>query len=219
MPVLPCAAVLFDLDGVLVDSHPTIERILRSWAVDRGIDPDHAVAASQGRRDIDLVAIVAPHLDAAAEAAELVAREEEDFAGLHAIPGAAELVDALPATAWAVVTSGSRNVAAGRLKAVGLPVPAAFVTAEDVSAGKPDPECYLRGAWILGVDPRNCVVFEDAVSGLKAARAAGMRTVAVGAAGESAPSLWDARVNDLRDVVVAADGTSGGLRIQVSAGQ
>ncbi|NUU22948.1 MAG: HAD-IA family hydrolase, partial [Streptomycetaceae bacterium] len=115
---------------------------------------------------------------------------------------------------WAVVTSGARAVAIGRLETVGLPVPAAFVAADDVTAGKPDPEGYLRGARLLGVDPADCVVVEDAEAGLRAAHAAGMRAIAVGRAlGEGSAGArvpWEGRVDDLRGLTVEVTG-SGGL--------
>ncbi|WP_436774255.1 HAD-IA family hydrolase [Yinghuangia sp. YIM S09857] len=206
---LRCSAVLFDLDGVLVDSHPTIERILREWAIANGVDPDVAVAESQGRRDVDLVALVAPHLNAEEGARELIAREARDFDGIAALPGAAELLRALPTWAWTVVTSGARAVARGRLAAAGLPVPDAFVAAEDVAAGKPDPECYLRGAALLGADPADCLVFEDAEAGLLAAGAAGMRAIAVGKSAVGLHAPWEDRVGDLREVAVEAAVTGG----------
>lgn len=201
---LRCSAVLFDLDGVLVDSHPTIERILREWAIGNAVDPDVAVAESQGRRDVDLVALVAPHLNADEGARELIAREAADFDGIRALPGAAELLRALPPGSWTVVTSGARAVARGRLEAAGLPVPGAFVAAEDVADGKPDPECYLRGALLLGADPADCLVVEDAEAGLLAAAAAGMRAIAVGKGTVGSHAPWEGRIGDLRQLAVEA---------------
>jgi len=196
---LDCDAILFDLDGVLVDSHPLIERILRTWAEGRGIDPDTAVAASYGRRDVDLVRAVAPTLDAEAEAALIVACEEGDFAGIVPIPGAAGLLAVLPAACWAIVTSGTRRVATGRLRAAALPEPVYMITAEDVREGKPAPEGYLRAAELLGVRPERCLVVEDAAAGVLAAGAAGMRCLGIGAAltGDVALDAWAA---DLRAV-------------------
>src|SRR5258706_7098319 len=112
---LTCDGILFDLDGVLVDSLPLIEDILRDWARTRGIDADQAVAAAHGRRDIDMVAHVAPHLDAEAEARWILDREETTFTGLAPASGAHRLLASLPAHRWAVVTSGGRGVARGRL--------------------------------------------------------------------------------------------------------
>jgi mannitol-1-/sugar-/sorbitol-6-phosphatase len=213
---LDCDAILFDLDGVLVDSHPLIERILRTWAVGRGVDPDAAVAASYGRRDIDLVRAVAPNLDAETEAAWIVEREERDFTGVCPVPGAAGLLAALPASRWAVVTSGTRRVATGRLRAAALPEPVHMVTAEDVSEGKPAPEGYLRAADLLRVRPDRCLVVEDAEAGVRAAEAAGMRCLGIGAglSGSLIPEALDAWATDLRPVVPETV-TAGRVRLNI----
>lgn len=208
-----CSAILFDLDGVLVDSHAAIERVLRAWAADHGLDPELVLAESQGRRDLDLVAVVAPHLDPAAEVAELVAREAADVAGVRAVPGAAELLAALPPSgAWTIVTSGVREVATARLREAGLPVPAVFVTADDVVHGKPDPEGYLRGAEILGVPPGDCLVVEDAEAGLRAAERAGMRGVGVGGSLVGSRVPREGHVDDLRALAVDVAST-GAIRV------
>jgi mannitol-1-/sugar-/sorbitol-6-phosphatase len=213
---LDCDAILFDLDGVLVDSHPLIERILRTWAVGRGVDPDAAVAASYGRRDIDLVRAVAPNLDAETEAAWIVEREERDFTGVCPVPGAAGLLAALPASRWAVVTSGTRRVATGRLRAAAPPEPVHMVTAEDVSEGKPAPEGYLRAADLLRVRPDRCLVVEDAEAGVRAAEAAGMRCLGIGAglSGSLIPEALDAWATDLRPVVPETV-TAGRVRLNI----
>ncbi|WP_460351800.1 HAD-IA family hydrolase [Actinoallomurus acanthiterrae] len=193
-------AMLFDLDGVLVDSLGVIERILRDWAVAHGVDGDRAVALSYGRRDIDLIQILTPHLDAEAETAEIVAREERETTGLRALPGADALLASLHPEAWAVVTSGTRAVATARLAAVSLPLPKVLVAAEDVPAGKPDPAGYLRAARLLGRSPARCLVVEDAVAGAEAARAAGMDCIGVGQAWDDRPDLVVARVPSLAQV-------------------
>jgi mannitol-1-/sugar-/sorbitol-6-phosphatase len=189
--------ILFDLDGVLVDSLRVIERILREWAGEHGLNGDRAVALSHGRRDIDLIRLLAPHLDAEAEAARIVAKEEHDTAGLRALPGAAALLAALPPKAWAVVTSGTRAVATARLSAAGLPMPALLIGAEDVPAGKPDPVGYLWAAQLLGSTARHCLVVEDAKAGAEAAGAAQMDCLGVGAALEGRPDLVIAHVPEL----------------------
>nr|BFD96152.1 hypothetical protein KitaXyl93_75120 [Kitasatospora sp. Xyl93] len=180
MSGIACDRVLFDLDGVLVDSLPLIERILRAWAVGHGLDDDEAVARSYGRRDVDLIRLVAPHLDAVHEAGVIAALEERDFEGIRPVPGAAALLASLPPGRWGIVTSGTRAVARGRLAAAGLPEPGVLLAAEDFERGKPDPEGYLKGAAALGAPPGRCVVFEDARAGVEAARAAGMRCVGLG---------------------------------------
>jgi sugar-phosphatase len=194
---------------VLVESMALIERILREWAAEHAIDADLAVAMSHGRRDIDLIGLVAPHLDAAAETSRIVAKEERDFSGLVPVPGAADLLASLPAERWAVVTSGSRLVARGRLDAVGLPRPRHLVTADDIAEGKPHPEGYLHAAALLGVPPADCLVVEDAPSGVAAATAAGMRCVG---RGETVAALDDAllsHVDDLRGLRVVDTGAAG----------
>jgi len=179
VPDLPCRAILFDLDGVLVDSRRCIELVWHAWAAERGLDPAPFLAVAHGRRTSESVRLVAPHLDAATEARALDRLEEREARGLAAAPGARALLERLGEGEWAVVTSGSRAVATLRLGTSGLPVPRVCVTADDVRRGKPEPEGYLAAARRLGVDPPDCVVVEDSPTGLGAGKAAGMRVVAV----------------------------------------
>ena len=176
---LSCQAILFDLDGVLVDSDASVEETWRMWAARHGLDAAPIVRAAQGRRALDAVRLVAPQLNAEHEVAELTAYEAHATTGLAAAPGARALIEQLPLTAWAVVTSGVRAVAEHRLRFVGLPMPPVMVCAEDVAHGKPDPEGYLAAAGRCGAPPAECVVIDDAPAGLDAARAAGMRAIAV----------------------------------------
>jgi len=192
-------AVLSDLDGVLVDSAAVIEQTWRGFADRHGLDPDEVVAAGHGRRSIDLIRLVAPHLDAEAEAADVEREEIAQTSGLRPLPGARDLVDAVPAERFAIVTSGSRALALARLRAAGLPVPAVLVTAEEVDDGKPHPAGYLRAAELLGVDPAHSVVLEDAPAGVEAGRAAGMTVIAVLTTNDaSALTKAHSRVRDLR---------------------
>jgi mannitol-1-/sugar-/sorbitol-6-phosphatase len=171
--------ILSDLDGVLVDSAATIEAAWRRFAERHGLDAEHVLRESHGRRTIDVIRLVAPHLDAGTEA-DRVEREEIDAARhVRALPGARELVDSVPSGRFAIVTSGSRGLALARLHAAGLPAPGVLVAAEDVEVGKPDPAGYLRAAALLGADPAHCLVLEDAPAGVAAGRAAGMTVVAV----------------------------------------
>ncbi|TDE01062.1 HAD family hydrolase [Jiangella asiatica] len=208
---MTCHKILFDLDGVLVDSLGLIERILRAWAAEHELDGDRAVALSHGRRDIDVVRLIAPHLDAAAEARRIVEREERDIDGLTAARGAAGLLAALPPGRWAVVTSGTRAVARARLAAAGLPEPAVLVAADDIVHGKPHPEGYLTAAGLLDAVPERCVVVEDAAAGVRAAAAAGMRCIGVGPALSGADDQLAAHVAGLHRVQVAPDGA--GVRL------
>jgi sugar-phosphatase len=176
---MECGAVLFDLDGVLVDSTPGVTRVWRGWAIEHGYDPAAIVKLAHGRRAIETVQLVAPHLDSAAELVELERRELNDTDGLVVFAGAARLLAALPAACWTVVTSGTRRLASKRLRLAGLPVPEKLVSADEVKCGKPDPAPFLRAAELLGLRPRDCVVVEDAPSGIEAAHRAGMTAFAV----------------------------------------
>ena len=200
-----CLAVLFDLDGVLVDSRAVIERHWARWARGRELDLAGVLALAHGRRTVETIRLVAPHLDADREAADLAAAEGPDTDGLIVMEGARELVAALPPRAWAVVTSGTRPTADTRLRHAGLPPPVVLVTADDVRRGKPDPEGYATAAARLGIGASDCVVVEDAPAGLAAARAAGMR--AIGLTSQSPPAeLADADVviRSLRELRVAS---------------
>jgi mannitol-1-/sugar-/sorbitol-6-phosphatase len=174
-----CWAVLFDLDGVLVDSTEYIERQWREWAVSRGLDPEPFLRVCHGRRALETIRLAAPQLDAEAEVARFRTQATED-AALSPLPGARELLAALAGRRWAVVTSGARRFALGRLAGAGLPVPPVLVSADDVREGKPSPEGYLRAARLAGAAPEACVVFEDAPPGVAAARTAGATVIAVG---------------------------------------
>jgi HAD superfamily hydrolase (TIGR01509 family) len=197
-------AVLSDLDGVLVDSLASIERTWREFAVRHGLDPDTVVAAGHGRRSIDLIRLVAPHLDAELEAARVEREEIEQTPGLQPLPGARALVESVPAEQFAVVTSGSRALALARLRAAKLPIPRVLVTAEEVEEGKPHPAGYLRAAELLGVDPAHALVLEDAPAGVEAGRAAGMTVIAVlTTSDESALARAHGRVRDLRALTTA----------------
>jgi len=174
-----CSAVLFDLDGVLVDSTQSVARQWQKWAERKRIDPKKVLKIAHGVRALEIVERVAPHLDAAAEVREIERLEVDDQDDVSVMPGAAELVRSMPEGHWAVVTSGRRHLAEGRLRWAKLPLPRILVPADEVSKGKPDPEPYLKAAQLLGVDPKDCLVIEDAPAGIRAARAAGMKVIAL----------------------------------------
>ncbi len=177
-------ALLLDLDGVLVDSDAVVERHWRRFARKHGIPLEEILRVSRGRRSVETIALVAPHLDAAAEAREIAASESVDANGLRIMAGAREAVEAARLGPWSVVTSGSRAIALLRLRSCDLPVPEILITADDVGTGKPDPEGYLAAAGRLGVPPARCLVVEDADAGIEAARRAGMCRLRIGRAQE-----------------------------------
>jgi len=174
-----CSAILFDLDGVLVDSTRSVARQWRLWAEENNIDPEKVLAIAHGRRTIEVVQILAPHLDAKAEESRIEKREADDIDGVAVMPGAAELLKSIPDGRWCVVTSGTRYLATSRLRFAQLPIPRVLVAADDVQTGKPDPEPYLKGAELLEVKPAECLVIEDAPAGIRSARAGGMKAIAL----------------------------------------
>ena len=205
MTSLPCRGVLFDMDGVLVDSTAAVARVWTIWARKHGLDPETVVKIAHGRPSITTIRELLPHGNHEAEDREVERLEIEDVEGIVALPGAAELLRTLPATRYAIVTSATRPLAEVRLRAAGLPIPERLVTARDVQRGKPHPDPYLRGAQLLGVPPAECVVIEDAPSGVRAGKAAGarvvaLRTTASGAELEEAGADWI--VKDCSDLFV-----------------
>lgn len=217
-----CEAILFDLDGVLVDSTVCIERHWKRWAQRHGVDLQEILTAAHGRRSIDTIRLIAPFLSAESEAQLLEQAEAQDTEGLVTFPGAARLLAALHAQSWAVVTSGSRALATARLHAAGLPLPQVLLTAEDVTSGKPDPEGYLKAAQQLGVLAQHCVVIEDAPAGIQAARTALMPVIAV-ASTHSPTQLQDAdawipslEALSLSPTSVSGSGQSASLTLRVT---
>jgi sugar-phosphatase len=207
MATFRCAAILFDLDGVLVDSTRSVERQWRIWAREKGIDEEKVIAVAHGVRAVEVIRTVAPHLDAEAEVRELESREADDRDGVAVMPGAVELVRAIPEGRWGVVTSGTRHLATERLRLAGIPDPKILITADDVVNGKPHPEPYLKGAEQLGVNPAECVVIEDAPAGIRSAHAGGMRVIALTSTyPASALSEADVVTPKLRRIQVALNG-------------
>lgn len=175
----PSTPYLLDIDGTLVDSTAVVERVWRRIATEFGAELSAILANCHGRRDVDVVAeFFAPGVrdDVLRWIAGL---ESEAVAGVVAVPGAAEFLTQLAPGQWAAVTSGSAGLMAARLTAAGLPVPPVLVAAEHVAQGKPHPEGYVRAAKALDVEPRGCVVVEDAPAGVAAGRSAGATVVAV----------------------------------------
>jgi sugar-phosphatase len=177
--IFTCKAILFDLDGVLVDSTPAVARVWGAWAIQHGLEPKVAISHAHGRRSIETIRALAPHMDAEVENMKVEQMEIEEKEGVVALPGAADLLRALPPERFAVVTSATRKLALARLQYASLPAPAHLVSADDVVNGKPSPEPFLKGAELLGFAAKDCLVFEDAPTGIAAARAARMKVLAL----------------------------------------
>ena len=216
MTTFRCSAILFDLDGVLVDSTLSVERQWRIWAREQGIDGDKVMAVGHGVRAVEVIRAVAPHLDAEEEVRKLEDREVDDHEGVAIMPGAVELIHTIPADRWGVVTSGTRHLASERLRLFGIPAPKVMVTADDVADGKPHPAPYLKGAELLGVNPAECLVIEDAPAGIQSAHAGGMKVIALMSTyPASALSEADVVIAKLQRIQVSLDG---GRMLTVSVG-
>jgi sugar-phosphatase len=179
MSQISCGGLLFDLDGVLVDSTPAVERVWHKWAIEHGFDPHEVVLNAHGRPSIATIREYLPNADHEAENRIVERAEIEDVGGVVPLPGALELLRSLPEERWTIVTSCTRPLAEVRIKAAGLPSPKVFVTANDITHGKPNPEPYLKGASKLGLNPQDCVVLEDVTAGIQAGKSAGMRVIAM----------------------------------------
>lgn len=203
---IQCRGVLFDLDGVLVDSTPAVARVWTIWAKKHGFDADEVVRQAHGKPSLATIRELLPHADHDAENREVERGEIEDVEGVIPLPGALELLQKLPQDRWAIATSCTRTLAEVRIRAAGLPLPRNLVTSSDVQRGKPDPEPYLKAAKILGFAPADCIVVEDAPAGLRAGKAAGSRVLALRTTAPDAElreSGADWIVNDLASLRVA----------------
>ena len=179
MTSLRCRGLLFDMDGVLVDSTPAVARVWSVWARKYGLDPETVVKLAHGRPSISTIRELLPRADHDAEDREVERMEIADVKDIVALPGAAQLLHSLPADRYAIVTSATRALAEVRLREAGFSIPEHLVTARDVPRGKPYPDPYLKGTQLLGVQPAECVVVEDAPSGIRAGKAAGAPVVAL----------------------------------------
>lgn len=175
---LECKGVLFDMDGVLLDSTAAVARVWRQWAREHGFDPEHVAHIAQGRPSLTTIRELLPNADHDAENRIVERREMEDLEGVVACPGARDLLASLPLDRWALVTSSTCPLAEVRLRAGELPVPQRMVTGDDIERGKPHPEPFLKGAAILGIPPQDCLVIEDTAAGIRSGKAAGCRVLA-----------------------------------------
>ena len=223
MIVIHCSAVLFDLDGVLIDSTPAVARVWSAWAVEHGLDPETVIRRAHGRPSRATIRELLPgaDIDRAVldkENREVERREMEDLDGVVLLPGAGELLNSLPPERWTIATSGSLALASVRLRAAGLPVPKNMVTSSDVRIGKPDPEPYLMAAAKLGFAVGDCIVVEDAEAGVRAGKAAGAGVIAllttmVRRGLEAAGADWI--VQDCANITASCD-VDHGLRLSLS---
>ncbi|QLG87951.1 HAD-IA family hydrolase [Chitinibacter bivalviorum] len=201
--------LLFDMDGTLVDSRQCIEQLWRNWALRHKLDFADIQAVMHGRRGIETIQIVAPHLDAQSEVELLLAEEALTLEGTVAIAGAHELLRSLAPDQWAVVTSAPRDLALAKLAFAGLPLPTHIVGADDVSEGKPHPAPFAMGAAKLGLSADQCLAFEDASAGVRSAHAAGAAVCLVTAAGgkdDSGLTKW--QINHFDQVQINSNSDS-----------
>jgi len=174
-----CQGVLFDMDGVLVDSTRAVARVWAQWARERGFDPEYVTRVAHGRPSMATIRELLPNADHEAENRIVETREIEDVEGIATCPGATELLESLPPDRWVLVTSSTRPLAEVRLRAGGHRKPKHIITGSDIAHGKPHPEPFLKAAAMLGVGPEKCLVIEDAPAGIQAGKAAGCRVLAL----------------------------------------
>ncbi len=177
MTTIQCRALLFDMDGVLIDSTPAVARVWRRWALQHGLDPVDVVRRAHGRPSIETVRHYFPTDDHKALDKEVENQEVAELEGIVPLPGSQELLSRLPASAWTVVTSATRVLAEVRLRTAGLPIPSRMITASEISNGKPHPEPYLKAAAALGFPAAECIVLEDVPAGIRAGKSAGAKVI------------------------------------------
>jgi sugar-phosphatase len=178
MTIVSAEALLFDMDGVLINSIPAVERVWSRWALDRGFNVHEVLRRAHGRPSIETLRYLLPEADHEAENRIVEQAEIDDVADIVPLPGVRELLAALPNDRWAIVTSCTRPLAEVRIRAAGLPTPSLFITANEITHGKPNAEPYLKGAAGLGFAPERCIVVEDALAGIASGRNAGARVIA-----------------------------------------
>lgn len=201
-------AFLFDMDGTILSSIAAAERVWAAWAQKHGLDVETFLPTIHGVRALETIRrLNLPGIDVMAEVEALTQAELEDVEGIEAISGAAAFLGALPSQRWAIVTSSPRRLAIRRLEATGLPVPPLMVTGEDVTNGKPAPDCFLLAAERLGLKPQDCLVFEDAPAGIQAAEVAGTKIVVITATHKHAFETSHPTIAGYDSLVPSLDGS------------
>jgi len=210
---LTCKAVLFDMDGTLVDSTTVVERAWAMWAARHGIPLDAVLSFSHGRTTIDTLEHFLPGRDHSHDLIELRSYEETQTEGILAVPGAAQIVRTVQNRPWALVTSAWRALAEARIIGAGLPLPGVIVPADEIRSGKPNPEGFLRAAELLGIAPEECLVFEDTRPGVEAGLNAGMQVVGLLTTLPVERLKHRPLIRDFRDVSIQVDAQ--GLEVQL----
>jgi sugar-phosphatase len=213
-----CQAFLFDMDGVLADSTPAVGRVWAQWAREHQLDPEEVVRRAHGRPSLTTIREYLPEGDHLQENREIERRELAGVEEIVTFPGAQQLLASLPQERWAIVTSSTRRLAEARHRATGLPRPRCFITSDDVTRGKPDPQPYLLAAQALGFAIADCVVVEDVGAGIRAGKAAGARVIALQTTASPAELLAaepDWIVPDCSFLSVSA--APEGLRVELNA--
>ncbi|QRX92016.1 HAD-IA family hydrolase [Streptomyces noursei] len=210
-------ALLLDMDSTIVNSEAVVERCWRRWAAEQGLPAEDVLKVVHGRQGWATMAALLPDRPMEQNLADnrrMLAQETADVEGVVPVPGAPAFMAALARLPHALVTSADIALAEARMGAAGLPMPDVRITAESVSASKPDPEGFLKGAAELGFAPEDCLVFEDSEAGIEAGRAAGMRVVGVGdRAARFAPT---AHVRDLTQIRIEGL-VDGGIAVRITA--
>lgn len=192
-------ALLFDMDGTVLTSIAAAERVWARWAERHGLDVAAFLPTIHGKRAIDTIRDSGvPNIDPEAEAAAVLEAEVADVEGIEPITGAPDFLAALPTKRWAIVTSAPRRLAERRIEAAGLPLPATLIAGDDVSRGKPAPDAFQLGAERLGVNPADCLIFEDAMVGIQAAETVGASVVVVSALHSAATDTAHPSIPDYR---------------------
>lgn len=212
-------AILLDMDGTILNSIRSAERIWTAWALRQGLDVADFLPTIHGIQAVQTIRRLAlPGIDPEEEAAAITQAEIDDVEGIEPIPGAAQFLAALAPFRWAIVTSAPRELALRRIQAAGLPLPALLIAAEDVPQGKPAPDCFMIAAACLGVTTDKCLVLEDSPAGILAGERAGSKVLVITATHHSKMENDHPAIRDYRDLELSRT-AEGDLEINSKEGQ